>query len=249
MRLKLIVSALILLAAVAQGRASVTYSYVTDATNYTANPGATVTINIYLNETLTGSSSSFIQQQNGLFSAGAAFDVRSPAAGDAQVAGGFTFNTATEPKGFSGPTKAYYNQGTGSAANNVEFLEAVGNSASQGMSVNTGGLYFLGSQTVTVGTGTTKFALTSLDNDTINNSNSILGQSDGNTLTFPPPNPGFDLDSTAHPSLYTGADLAPTYFFTVSSPEPGSLVLGSMAASALALGAWRRWRQGLVAKT
>jgi hypothetical protein len=258
MRLNRIVSALLLLSAMAaQGRAAISYSYVTDATSYSGNVGDTVTIKIYLQETLTGSSQSLITSKNGLYSAGAAINVKTANGSAAQVQNqGFTFNGSKEPDGFTGPTIAVYNQGTGSAANNLEFLEAISTTAAsqnQGVTTNTGGRYFLGSQKITVGSGTTTYTLTSLNNDTINGGNSQLGQENGNTVTIPGPlNGGFDLDVSSSNPAYTGANQAAVYTFTVqvaAVPEPGSLVLMTLAASTMgAAAAWRRWRNRGMAK-
>jgi hypothetical protein len=235
------------------------YSYVTDATSYSGAAGSTVTINVYLSEQLTGQSTSLIAQQHGLFSAGAAINVKSATGGSAAqvVNSGFTFNGATEPNGFTGPTIAVYNQGSGAAANNLEFLEAISTTAAnngQGMTANTNGLYFLGSQKITVGSGITTYTLTSLFNDTINGSNSQLGQENGNTVTVPGPlNGGFDLDVTRTTApVYTGANAAAAYTFTVGPatvPEPGSLALSALGASGLVVGAWRRWRNRLASRT
>jgi hypothetical protein len=237
------------LAAAGRLRADVVYTYVTDQASYSAAPGSDVSVNIYLMETLSGGSTSIINAHNGLFSAGAAVNVSSTTGGSAArvVNNGFTFNSATEPNGFTGPTSAAYNQGSGAAANNLEFLEAVGTSAAQsnnGVTAPANGLVFLGRATIQAGTGTTTYVLTSLHNDTINNSNSQLGQGNNNTVTLPGPlHGGLDLDVT-HPGQYTGANDAPPYTFTVVAvPEPSPLLLVAVvipAAAGCMLS--RRWR-------
>jgi len=244
MRSKVILSALVLLFALdGRSAAAIMYSYVTDAPVYYGNTGTTVTVNVFLKETLTGGSTSLIASEHGLFSAGAGVNVVAPFATESQVVrNGFLFNGAPEPNGFTGATSVAYNQGTGLAANNLEFLEAVNPTAGSGDTANTNGLFFLGDLKITVGKGRTTFALTSLNNDTINGSNSQLGQTDGNTLTFLH---NFDLDAGPPPGpSFGGADSAPAFNFVVQAlPEPTSLlVFGTACASGAALGAWRRWR-------
>ena len=51
-------------------QASVIYSYVAGSPTYTAPAGNTITVPIYLQETITGSSSSLINADGGLFGAG-----------------------------------------------------------------------------------------------------------------------------------------------------------------------------------
>jgi hypothetical protein len=102
---------------------------------------------------------------------------------------------------------ADYNQGTG---NNLEFVGLAGSSGP--FAFPTGGKVELGVLDITVGTGTTTYLVTSLDQDTINGSSSLLGQSDGNTIT------DTDADLDAGGAGYTGADAASAYSFTVAPP-------------------------------
>src|SRR5689334_8587780 len=52
-------------------RAAVRYQYITDQPNYTASgPGATVTVSLYLQEVLTGGSTSLIVANHGMGGAG-----------------------------------------------------------------------------------------------------------------------------------------------------------------------------------
>jgi len=107
-------------------RAGVIYTYVTDASSYEAPPaspfGTIVPVNIYLQETLTDGSSSFIAANNGLSSAGAAVNELSVSGGNVSqipvsTASAFTF-------GMKGTQQIYTDQPTN--ANNLEFYETVG---------------------------------------------------------------------------------------------------------------------------
>jgi len=93
------------------------------------------------------------------------------------------------------------------------------------------GRILLGTLGIRVGTGQTTFALTSLYNDTIDNSNSELGQSDATQTDHG----AYDLDM-AGTGLYTGANDAPATLFTVGLapvPEPTSLAIFGVGAVGL----------------
>lgn len=224
--------------AVSSARAGVSYSYQTDSLTYSGAVGSTVTVNIYLVETLTNGSSSIITQKGGIFSAGAGVNQvnTTTATGDATIgSNAFTFATA-----FSGPQAAYYNQGNNQ---NVEFIENRPTGSTSGPTPDSSGKVLLGSLAITVGSNATQYILTSLYNDTINGSNSQLGQTDGNTFTVPGSDGGYDLDSTSNSSLYTGADAAPGFVFTISPaavPEPSSMLLCGLAAAGMGYFGYRR---------
>ena len=217
--------------------ATVIYSYVTDASSYEAPPaspfGTLVAVNIYLQETLTGSSTSFIAANGGLYGAGAAVN-------ELGVSGGTVSQIPTDPSpgfafsGFAftmkGEQRVYTDQPTN--ANNLEFTETIGGGGVQGpLMPDANGRILLGTLNVRVGTGQTTFALTSLHNDTIDNSNSQLGQSDSNTFT----QNSYDLD-IGYSDLYTGADDATATTFTVGLapvPEPASVAVFGVGAIGL----------------
>jgi len=212
--------------------ASVIFSYVTDASSYSAAAaGSIVPVNIYLQETLTGSSTSYISANGGVTGAGAGFNVTGTTGGTAAQlpAGSFTFASS-----FGGPQTADYNQGSGS---NLEFSEGIVPGGSTVMP-DASGKILLGTLNVTAGTGKTSYILTSLNNDTINNSNSLLGQSNGNTTTQNPPPFGSDLDVSPTSGAYTGANASPGDVITVSGPttsvpEPASLAVFGVGAMGL----------------
>ena len=53
----------------ASSQASVDYRYIADQTSYAGLPGTLVTVNLYLQETVTGASTSLIFKEGGLFGA------------------------------------------------------------------------------------------------------------------------------------------------------------------------------------
>jgi len=214
-----------------KAQADVIYSYTTDSSSYTAATGSSVTVSISLLETLTGDSTSFITAEGGLTGAGAAVNVSGTTGGTAASIPPASFSLASP---FTGPSDIVYNQGTG---NNLEFTEAT---ALHSEVFPTNHEILLGTLNITVGTGTTTYSLTSLFNDTINNSSSELGQEDGNTTTLNPSPFGTDLDAGG--ADFTGADAAPGTSFTVAPvPEPGSLSL--LGIGSIALLSRRRRRQ------
>lgn len=209
-----------------QAKATVIYSYAAGSSSYSGAVGSTVAVNLYLDETLTNNSTPYISANGGLGGAGAAVNVSGTTSGSPASITNGSFTAA--PSFAGGPITTDYNQGTG---NNLEFLEAIPTTAATGvMPVNQQVL--LGTLNITVGSGTTTYSLTSLNDDTINGSNSNLGQTDGNTVTIDPPPLGSDLDAPS--ASYSGADLAPAFTFTVSPvPEPACLSMFALALIAL----------------
>ena len=207
---------------------AVVYSYAADSSNYTGAVGSTVTVDLYLDETLSGGSTSYIAANGGLSGAGSAVNVSGTTGGTpASIASG---SFTDSPAFAGGPTTTLYNQGAG---NNLEFTESISTSATTGL-VPTASQILLGTLNVTVGSGVTRYSVTSLNNDTINGSNSTLGQADGNTVTRLPTPLGTDLDAAN--ASFTGADLSPAFTFTVSAvavPEPASLSLLGLASLGL----------------
>lgn len=207
-------------------QAAVSFSYVTDALSYSAAQASQVAVQIYLKETLTAGSTDIVAGDGGLAGAGAGLNFTGVTGGTASTVANGTFTPASS----LAPTthSLYYNQPTN--ANNLEFVELAGDTGPF-PSPPTNGLLLLGTIDIKVGSGTSTFALTSLNNDTIDDSNSNLGQEDGNTVTVN----STDLDKTGQ-SGFTGADAAALYTFTVSPtvmPEPGSISLLGLGALGL----------------
>jgi hypothetical protein len=250
----------VLLLAAAAGRASVEFQYVTDATSYSASgAGASVTATLYLRETDKNSSASLIAAESGLGGAGVvvAQASGSPSGATLTTISAVADNKQTHPDGFDGGNNIVlvYNSNK-----NARILENIALSANSGPSGTTNG----GSVTTS---GTTRVTLVLLGTVTLKAGDvgstttfSMLpyksfSQADGNTVSALS---NFDLDVTNNANqgggaTYTGADnfITNPYQFTVTVaavPEPGSMALGAVAASALALGAWRRWRRGRTTK-
>jgi hypothetical protein len=236
---------------VAEARASVTYQYVTDSTSYSAAAGANVTVNVFLQEVLTGSSTSIINFDGGLFGAG--FLVSQQTGGGnstiSSAAVSWNTNNATTgaPPGFgtgaqtstspatSTQIGGLVNIGSGSISPNTSNISSVNGTTLPNTITNA---VFLGSFTVKAGSSTT-FALQSYSN---------FSGVDGNTLT--PAGTDLDVSGTApNGEQYIGADSqSPVYTFTVAAvPEPSSMVLCGLGACGLAWGAYRR-RRSLAAK-
>ena len=233
----------------AKARASVVYTYVTDQSTYSGSAGSIVPVSIYLQETLTGGSTSLITGNGGLFSAGAAFDATNPGSGEALVQSG----TFVANSGFNGIVSPAYNQGTGNAANNLEINEniavtspptaGVALTSSSTVGSTTTDKVLLGTINVKVGSASTSFNLTSLADESWGNGG---GGFNGNTLTAVN---NIDLDSTNNvPNgggfTYTGSDAntAGTNFTVTPSavPEPVSFAVFGVGALGLLIRRQRR---------
>jgi hypothetical protein len=237
--------------------ASINYTYSTDSTTYSAaSAGATVTVNIYLNENLSGASSSLIVADGGLFGAGFYVNAIS---GNAS-----TITTISGNQNASAPGSAsdgFTNQSNvvkGIAANSLSasLIEGAGTSQSSGpigAALSGGRQILLGSLTITAGAAgsSTTYSLLTLKNapsSIVPNS----GGNNGNTIDFN----GNDMDVSSTNPAYTGANSTqPTGFqFTVtvqgaSVPEPSSMLLCGLAASGMGFGAWRRRKARLQVET
>jgi hypothetical protein len=178
---------------------------------------------------------SLINTQNGLTSAGAGIDAASAGTGTAQIAYG-SFNNASPSTGFvtNGPDLItnYNEDPDADTVANANFLEFIETAPGPNVNLVSGNEVYLGSFQVQVGSQSTTYNLTSLNNETFG----VNGGEDGNTLT----GDGTDLDMPGSPD-YTGADASPAYTFTVAvaTPEPGSF---GLAAAVTAIGVSRRRR-------
>jgi len=237
--------------------ASVVYSYVTDSTAYSGTAGGTVVVNVYLDETLSGSNkTSIINANNGLFGAGVGIQLSGTSTTGSAITGVSPNNSSASNGGFGSTTiGAAYNVNIGGNNTNGALSEAVGVASAGGS--NPGPLatqisstlfqVFLGSFAITLGQnpGTTDtYTVTSL----FNSANTVLGGANGNTVTE---TGNFDLDKNhTGATAYTGANnTTNTFTVTVSgsvaTPEPSSMALCGMAVGGLAFRAWRR-RKGQI---
>jgi hypothetical protein len=241
-------------------RAAIVYEFVTDQQNYTVNPGQTATVNIFLQETISGTSTSMIASLNGLYGAGFFVNQAGSSPTGAKpspitaIAGNGTGSPPNNFDGFTTPT--LYTNATTGAVTGASVVEQVNfNNNTGGPSGTTNGGSVSPDKTVTrVFVGTLTLAAgdaSSTTTYTLQSYKYAPNGSSGNTLTFVN---GYNLDLAAGdpsaPQQFTGTDAfganggpAPyTFGVAVAVPEPGSMGLASLAAAGMAVGAWRRWR-------
>jgi len=221
----------------AGARADVTYRYVTDQANYTGAVGAIVPVQLLLQETVTGTSTSKIFADGGLFGAGVmvnspggAIYGSSSTTNDFKIAG----NATGTPNGFGG-------LGTPpSAPTIVDQTPATANKAGLIINADVGtGPQFTngaaGTRTILLGTVNVKIGATA----TQLTITPYGGTS--NTIT----QAGTDLDfGTQAANGYTGAatNTAGNFSFTVGAaiPEPSSMALCGLIASGMSYAGYRR---------
>jgi hypothetical protein len=208
---------------------AIVYKYVAIQTSYTVAAGAQVTVNIYLNETVTSPSTSLLApgNENGL--AGAAFRLaeESNGLGSPSIITDVTFNNDAASNQFNGatfnvksvtPTVATLSEsnffsapGTGvELGNNPPLAQSTGVSTPSND-------VFLGTATLTAGStaGTTVFDL------------GRIGQS-GSTVTN---NNSYDLDSNSSSPAFTGVNNTISTISVTVTPEPASLGLVGLVST------------------
>ena len=194
--------------------ATVSYSYVTDASSYDAS-GGSATVKVYLQETLTSGSPSLLAAEGGIYGGGFKVDLLS--------GGGVKLNTFAANPVLTGPGSSTIGDTVMSA------LATIPLGAPSGPTADGSGRILLGSVTLIPGGGGSSpatFALERIDN---------LG---GNTLTY---TNNYDMDFDLAAPAFLGATGQTT--FTVAVPEPGSIAL-ALTAGLLCLRRSRRqdWR-------
>jgi len=216
-------------------RADVSYRYITDQTSYTGAVGAKVPVQILLQETVTGTSTSKIFADGGLFGAGVI--VNSPGGaifGQSATQNDFKIspNILLNPAGFgvgSPPAATQLDQSPAKATQSGLIVNA---DIGQGPIPKTGGVgvntYLLGTVNVVVGAAPTSLTLTR-----------YTGSSNTITMT------GTDLDfGTQAASGYTGTKDNPLgdFSFTVGQviPEPSSMALCGLVACGMSYARYRR---------
>jgi hypothetical protein len=239
----------------APAHAGISYNYVTSAPTYSASSGTEV-VSVYLQETLTGASTSLINANQGLFSAAVSLNVTSGPGTITNV----SLNTASVANnGFSttGAQDLTYLSPSAKVGQLLEQAPSTGPSGAgplaSSMLGNGSGQVLLGTFTISNVTAATTLGLYSFANapttDSDNGNSLSFNVGDGNTLSYRP------LDNLDGPSVgspaYTGAS-ANSYSFSVSPsavPEPSSVMLTGLVLLAAGAGAWlRRPRESVAAE-
>jgi len=275
MRCKVLAVAAVVMACMV-GRAqaqTVTFEYTSDQSSYSAAIGSTVTVNLYLTEILTGGAHSIIGPSGYEYGlTGAALSVNQVSA---TVGTGSTIATATNnTNAYNAATPGFgtnntnstiidaYNGNAGGAAGIATSVAGGGNpqQVPAGTNVsNIGGVVtnsvLVGTITITVAAGTTKYQVTSPDTNpdgntdltgdqTNTSASTLLLDQDGTFKYTSGPNNGTTIS-------WIGTE-DPIWTFTVAPtagvPEPSSMLLCGVAISGLGFRAWRR-RRGQVTET
>jgi hypothetical protein len=250
----------------AAARADITYQYVTDQTNYDLTPGGTVTVSVFLQETLTNGSQSLIVADGGMLSAAVSIDRVSGTSASISTSGSAQFGSTTaNTTGFNaGSTGAFRysadnnqtNPGSQTSTHAQIGVSSGGNlGTADNVNPDSNGRILIGTLVLSASSttsGTTMYSVGKYPPPGPAGSN-------GNTVTIGASAASlaaasaYDLDFTNNQSpatggspsaVYSGTDQNPfTFSVTVTAvPEPSSLALGLVTTSGLVLGVWRRWR-------
>jgi hypothetical protein len=244
-------------------KGDISYTYVTDSTSYTAaTAGSTITVSIFLNENLSGSSTSLEVANQGLSTAG--FYVTTTAGNASTItaiaANRNSNNSAGNPgsfgnanDGFNGPDNSGVTVSSqvatdGSKARLLEATNATNGFGPVGAQTSFGSQLLLGTVSIKAGAAgsSTTFTL-----ETYRHAPTSIGGSgtDGNTtdngLFVSGVSNDYDVSgtSTATGQSYTGADVSQFETFTVTVaavPEPSSMLLCGLAACGGLYGVYRR---------
>jgi len=219
-------------------RADVSYRYITDQTNYTGAVGATVPVQLLLQETVTGTSTSQIVKDGGLFGAGVILNSPGGAIFGQTLNGVVTNDFKIAPNILLNP--AGFGVGTPPAATQLDQTPFTATKAGlivnadigQGPNFASGGAgvrtILLGTVNVKVGAASTSLTVTP-----------YTGSSNTITMT------GTDLDfGTQAANGYTGAStpIGGLFSFTVGQaiPEPSSMALCGLIACGMGYAGYRR---------
>jgi hypothetical protein len=246
MSFAVVVSALMPMAA----QASVSYSYVVGPTagggvsnNFTVAAAGNLTLNVYLQETLTGSSTSLIIADGGMNAAAVGL-YKGTNSGN----GASTFVSSTANLSSPWPTGSFrFGADSGNATPTQQSIGVSSpNNLGTASNVNpdANGLILIGTVTISVANGAaTQFNLLNYPPPGSSGSN-------GNTITsgvssFGPLDLDFTNNSDVSPgsAIYTGTiDNAATEFFTVqvAVPEPSSMLLVGLCTAAMGYVGYRR---------
>jgi hypothetical protein len=209
--------------------AAISYQYVTDKTSYSAQPGASVTVQVYLLETLTGGSTSLINNHHGVSTAGVGVQQAGTVPANAAIISSISTNQSAVGAGGGFGTNAADQSNVKADGSNVALQESVAG-GSTGPTTDVNGKILLGTMTLTAGAANTitTFSVTSF----ANSSNSLAtGFGGPSTATK---SPQFDLDRDNNggggpPATYNGANDISNTFTVVAVPEPSSIMLCALA--------------------
>jgi hypothetical protein len=253
--------------------AAVMYQYITDFTNYNASgPGATVTVNLYLQEVQTGGSTSLIVANHGMGGAGVVDQRVGFVGATPTTITGLTFNNSLPGigGGFGNNPSSTTKVDAPSLSAALNAIDPAG--TPQGAVPDALGRILLGTETLMAGSAgsVTTFRVESFNNNLLRpgptNPLVVAAGPMFNTVTLSlqtntPPFFNLDLDFTNNSdngdsATYTGANdthpFATPYTFTVTVPaqgptavpEPATLLLCAVAASGAGLvRGWRRSRR------
>jgi len=218
-------------------RADVSYRYITDQANYTGAVGAKVPVQILLQETVTGTSTSKIVADGGLFGAGVILNSPGGAIYGQTISGAPVNDFKISPNILLNP--AGFGVGTPPAATQLD--QTPFTATKSGLIVNAD----IGAGPLPVGTGNVKTILLGTVNIVVGAAPTSLTVTpytgSSNTITML----GTDLDfGTQAANGYTGAStpIGGLFSFTVGQaiPEPSSMALCGLVACGMSYARYRR---------
>ena len=228
-------------------QASISYQYVTDQSSYTVNAGSTLTVNLYLQESLTGSSQSLIAGDGGMLGAALEMDQTSGTSGTTITGSHANVGSST----VWGSSSFELGGDTGTlTATHAQIGVNAGTNLGQASNVNPDatGKILIGTVTLTAGssagTGTYTLVQYGTQAGTPEAGNTVTSGTSAASLAA---GSAYDLDYTNNNSPATGGQpsgaytgtLDDPYFFTVTVaavPEPNGLVLSGLAGGLMVVG-------------
>jgi len=225
----------------ASSRADVSYRYIADQSSYTGTAGSTVPVKLLLEETVTGTSTSIIFKDNGIFGAGVMLNSPTGAIFGSSDSNGVPQNNfriggnvGASPNGF-GPAPTFQDFSPANAKQsgliiNADSIGGASGPNNEGVKFTSGGAgvrtALLGTVNITVGATPTTLTVTPYGTPF-------------STIT----QASTDLDfGTQQLNGYNGASLAPIFSFTVGAaiPEPSSIALCGLVACGMSYVGYRR---------